>query len=196
MHRARVTTGLLAATGLLGIAFLSACNVGSYGQAQPKAPTSTAPSASASASGQAAGAPATSALSTSDLGSLGTVVTDQDGRTLYLFTNDSRNPSTTTCTGACAAKWPPAVVGQDSVKVSGIDTSLLGTLTRPDGTKQITLNGWALYRFSGDAKAGDANGEGVGGTWFAVAAQGKKVAASQNSGNDGNSNGNGYSSGY
>jgi predicted lipoprotein with Yx(FWY)xxD motif len=195
MHRARITTGLAAATGLLGIGLLAACNVGSYGQAQPGAPASTSPSASAQANGQpnGPGTAATSSLSTSDIANLGTVVTDQDGRTLYLFTNDSRDPSSSSCSGACAQKWPPAVVGQDKVRVSGIDTALLGTTTRPDGSKQITLNGSPLYRFSGDAKAGDANGENVGGTWFAVTARGDKATTqgsndSNSNSNDGNSN--------
>ncbi len=192
MHRARITTGLAAATGLLSLGLLAACNIGSYGQGQNGTPASTSPSASAQANGQGAAAATTSGLSTSDVGNLGTVVTDQDGRTLYLFTNDSRDPSSSSCSGGCAQKWPPAVVGQDRVRVSGIDTGLLGTTTRPDGSKQITLNGSPLYRFSGDAKAGDTNGENVGGTWFAVTAQGEKVTTQGS--NDSNSNdGNGGS---
>jgi predicted lipoprotein with Yx(FWY)xxD motif len=194
MHRARITTGLAVATGLLSLGLLAACNIGSYGQGQHGTPASTTPSASASAqaNGQGAAATTTSGLSTSDAGNLGTVVTDQDGRTLYLFTNDSRDPSSSSCSGGCAQKWPPAVVGQDKVRVSGIDTSLLGTTTRPDGTKQITLNGWPLYRFSGDTKAGDTNGENVGGTWFAVTAQGEKVTTQGSNGNSNDGNGSNY----
>lgn len=64
----------------------------------------------------------------------------------------------------------------------GIDSSLIGTVTRPDGTKQITLNGWPLYLFAGDSRPGELSGEGVDGTWHAVAPNGKTAAANNNGG--------------
>jgi predicted lipoprotein with Yx(FWY)xxD motif len=64
-----------------------------------------------------------------------------------------------------------------SVAVSGIDSKLLGTLARPDGTVQLTLAGWPLYRYAKDANPGDTKGQGVGGTWYASTPAGKKAAA-------------------
>jgi predicted lipoprotein with Yx(FWY)xxD motif len=51
--------------------------------------------------------------------------------------------------------------------------------TRPDGTKQMTVNCWPIYTFSGDKAPGDTNGQGVGGTWYAVSPEGKLVGASE-----------------
>ncbi|GIH96906.1 hypothetical protein ACFFMN_25245 [Planobispora siamensis] len=104
---------------------------------------------------------------------LGTVI-DAEGRTLYRFDRDK--PSVSNCDGKCAAKWPP-VTTPDQVMVEGIDESLVSTTERPDGTMQVTLGGWPLYRFSGDQIPGDAKGHGAGGTWFASAPDGRKAQA-------------------
>ncbi len=106
---------------------------------------------------------------------IGNVVTS-DGLTLYRFEKDVAKPSQSTCTGDCASKWPP-VLGDGVPAVQGIRQDLVGTVGRPDGTQQLTLNGWPLYRFAKDAKPGDVNGEGVGGTWRAIGADGKPAAA-------------------
>ncbi len=105
---------------------------------------------------------------------LGEVVTDADGFTLYRFDEDTADPSTTACEGDCATTWPP-VLTRNEIVYTGIDASLLGTLTREDGSVQVTLAGWPLYRFSGDTEAGDTNGEAVGGTWFTAAPDGTKA---------------------
>ncbi len=127
-------------------------------------------------------------------------MTDAAGRTLYRFDKDTSKPSATNCTGACAAKWPPATA-QDKVELNGVGQALVGTVARPDGTRQLTLNGWPLYRFAGDSAAGQTNGQGVGGTWFVSTPEGKKApgsgqapAPSTSQPDSGYSNG--YSSGY
>lgn len=129
------------------------------------------------------------ALSTAQSASLGTIVTDSKGRTVYLYTKDTASPSSATCSGACAQNWPP--VPANSGAVQGIDKSLVGSVTRPDGTKQMTLAGWPLYEFAGDSSAGDAKGQGVGGVWFAVTPSGAKAAGSAGSSGGGNTGGGG-----
>ena len=108
-------------------------------------------------------------VSAHTVGSLGTILVDQSGLTLYRFSPDGTGK--TTCTGACAATWPPLTVSSPQATAgSGVTASALGTIARPDGSMQVTFNGMPLYRFSGDKKAGDTAGQGVGGTWFVVPA--------------------------
>ncbi|QUQ68627.1 Secreted repeat-containing protein [Kutzneria sp. CA-103260] len=108
---------------------------------------------------------------------LGTIVTDKDGRTLYRFDKDSPKPPTTTCTGGCQTTWPPVIIQQGGkVYADGVDKSVVGTVKRPDGSTQLTIGGWPLYRFSGDHAAGATLGQGVNGTWFAIAPDGKKAS--------------------
>ncbi|MFI1936281.1 SCO0930 family lipoprotein [Streptomyces purpureus] len=120
-------------------------------------------------------------LALSDTKKLGKVVTDSEGYTLYRFDKDSASPPKTTCEGECAKAWPVAAA-TDVKAAAGMDASLLGEVTRADGSKQLTLAGWPLYRFAKDTKPGDTNGQGVGGTWFAAAPDGKKAAAGADAG--------------
>jgi predicted lipoprotein with Yx(FWY)xxD motif len=106
---------------------------------------------------------------------LGTVVTS-DGFTLYRFDKDSATPSASTCVGACATTFPP-VLGDGVPAVEGLPTDEIGTVGRPDGTQQLNLNGWPLYRFSKDAAPGDVKGDGMGGTWRAIGVDGRPAAA-------------------
>nr|WP_214406688.1 hypothetical protein [Pseudonocardia lacus] len=105
------------------------------------------------------------------------MLVDQDGRTLYRFDKDSAEPPTTTCVGDCAEKWPPFVVDRNAkLLVDGVEDSAIGLLERPDGSTQLTVGGWAVYRFSGDEAAGATEGQGVGGAWYAITPEGKKAA--------------------
>ncbi|MFI8288163.1 SCO0930 family lipoprotein [Streptomyces sp. NPDC085614] len=120
---------------------------------------------------------------------LGKVVTDSEGFTLYRFDKDSANPPRATCEGDCAKAWP--VVSAVGAKApDGVGAAELGQVVRADGTKQLTIGGWPMYRYAKDTKAGDTNGQGVGGTWFAAAPDGKKAApvadegGSEDSGSD------------
>ena len=108
---------------------------------------------------------------------LGAIVVDGSGRTLYRFDKDSASPPASNCTGACAQLWPPVLVGTQ-ISLSGVDRSLLGTIKRSDGSVQLTLHGWPLYRYAGDSAAGQINGEGLDGTWFAVHPTGAKALTS------------------
>ena len=101
---------------------------------------------------------------------LGTVVKDEQGRTLYAFAPDSATASK--CNDACAQTWPPVTTQGQPTTGPGIDASKVGTLTRADGSKQVVYNGHPLYRFSGDSKSGDVNGQGVGGVWHVMTPSG------------------------
>jgi predicted lipoprotein with Yx(FWY)xxD motif len=106
---------------------------------------------------------------------LGKILTDSEGFTLYRFDKDTPNPPKSTCEGDCAKTWPVVSAG-DAKAAAGTEASLLGEITRADGTKQLTVDGWPMYRYVKDTAPGDATGQGVGGTWFASAPDGKKAA--------------------
>jgi predicted lipoprotein with Yx(FWY)xxD motif len=128
--------------------------------------------------------------------SLGTIVVDARGRTLYMFMKDKHNRST--CSGACAANWPPLVTGAKPTAGAGAKASLLGTTRRSDGHLQATYNGHPLYRFLLDGKAGQTNGEGIsafGGRWYAVSPSGTKVMPSASPGGGYGGGGGGYGGG-
>jgi predicted lipoprotein with Yx(FWY)xxD motif len=102
-----------------------------------------------------------------------------NGRTLYLFQADKNG--TSACTGACAAAWPPVTVTGAPQAGSGVSQSLLGTITRADGTMQLTYDGHPLYYFTADAAGGTAHGQGVkafGAEWYVVSAAGSKIDTS------------------
>ncbi|MDO0924627.1 SCO0930 family lipoprotein [Streptomyces sp. TG1A-8] len=108
---------------------------------------------------------------------LGKVLTDGSGLTLYRFDKDTARPPKSNCAGDCATTWPP-VPADDATAGAGVDEALLGEVTRADGSKQLTVAGWPAYRYAKDAASGDVNGQGVGGTWFALAPTGKKAKRS------------------
>ncbi|QGV77399.1 SCO0930 family lipoprotein [Streptomyces ficellus] len=129
----------------------------------------------AGSGGQAAAAKPAGQLAVWDSKELGKVVTDSEGLTLYRFDKDTPNPPKSNCEGDCAKAWP--VVAADGAKPpAGVDASLMGEVTRADGTKQLTIDGWPMYRYAKDTKPGETKGQGVGGTWFAAAPDGKKAA--------------------
>jgi predicted lipoprotein with Yx(FWY)xxD motif len=123
-------------------------------------------------------------------GGLGTILVDSKGRTLYLFKHDSGNKSR--CLGECAVDWPPLRASGKPTAGGGARASMLRTTKRSDGKPQVTYNGHPLYRFQGDRKPGDTNGQGLnafGGLWWVVSASGKQVTA----GGSTSGGGNGYS---
>lgn len=111
--------------------------------------------------------------------SLGTVLTDGRGITVYLFEKDTGTVSS--CYGACASAWPPltAAAGQLTVG-AGANQALLGTTRRTDGKTQLTYAGHPLYYFAGDSKPGDTTGQGLqnfGGGWDVLTPAGQKLEA-------------------
>jgi len=154
----RISRLLVAATLLLGAA---ACSDDE--QAAPVATDTTTPSSVGQVDGATVIVSATIA---------GDVVTTAAGMTLYLFTPDTA--TTSACTGACATTWPPFT--GPAVGGAGLDATQFGTITRDDGSTQVTYFGHPLYLYAGDAQPGDANGHGSGGNWFALTAAGEQPA--------------------
>ncbi|GAB2987679.1 hypothetical protein [Saccharothrix stipae] len=164
---------------VLGITLLGACGTTTQngaarpvGQEQASGPVAGEP---AKAGGEIA-PPEESVLTTAVVPGLGTVLTDGEGLTLYRFDRDTANPSTSTCDGGCAEKWPPVLATSGDVRLRGVDRALVATLDRADGTRQVTVAGWPVYRFAEDTAPGQAKGQGVGGTWFVAAPDGRKAA--------------------
>jgi predicted lipoprotein with Yx(FWY)xxD motif len=131
----------------------------------------SSPSSTKAKSGLTDSKSASVSVSTARRGSLGLVLIDQSGMTLYRYSPDGTG--TPTCTGACAAEWPPLTLPAGTTHVAaggGVSASSLGTIARPGGTLQVTYKKMPLYRFAGDTKPGDTKGQGVAGTWFVVPA--------------------------
>jgi predicted lipoprotein with Yx(FWY)xxD motif len=113
------------------------------------------------------------------------VLVNQGGRTLYHLTSEKSKKFV--CTGGCATVWPPLTVPKGSKPVAGqgITKSKLGTIKRPDGRIHVTYAGLTLYRYSGDSKAGQANGEGIQNVWYAISPSGALVKKASSSGGGG-----------
>lgn len=114
--------------------------------------------------------------------SLGKILVDSAGRTLYLFEADKSSRST--CKGGCAQAWPPVVVkGKAEPKAGpGARSERLGTSKREGGDRQLTYNGHPLYLYAGDEKAGDTNGQALdqfGAEWFVLDPSGKKITSGE-----------------
>ena len=107
----------------------------------------------------------------------GEFLADGNGRALYMFTADEQG-KTSKCTGPCLSAWPPLQADGD-VQVSGpaLEEAKLGTITRDDGTRQVTYAGWPLYYYTQDS-GGAVNGQDVrsfGGEWYLVSPAGEMV---------------------
>jgi predicted lipoprotein with Yx(FWY)xxD motif len=122
---------------------------------------------------------------------LGAYLTGPNGMTLYILTSDT--PDTSTCSGTCATNWPPLTVAAGTT-VTGPSsaTQMFGTITRSDGTIQVTYNHMPLYYFAGDSKAGDTNGQGQNNVWFVAPLSGSLSSAAPASGPAGGGNSSGY----
>jgi predicted lipoprotein with Yx(FWY)xxD motif len=168
MTRSRLTASL-AGAAVLGLTALSvaACGGGSSSGASASTtpPTPTKNTSARSATVHVAKT------------RLGRILVDSQGRTLYLFRKDSGKKSS--CVGTCATFWPPLQVGGKPAAGSGAHASMVATITRSGGKRQVTYNGHPLYRFAKDKKPGDTKGEGLtafGARWFAVSPAGKQVS--------------------
>jgi predicted lipoprotein with Yx(FWY)xxD motif len=142
---------------------------GGTGDAASSAPAASQSSDMGGDTGTASGA----VLGTAD-SSLGTIVVDGKGMTVYQFDNDTQGTATSACTGACLTTWPPVTTDSASPEVKGV-TGTVATIDTPDGKKQVTLNGWPLYYYAGDSKPGDTNGQDVGGIWWVLSPAGDKI---------------------
>jgi predicted lipoprotein with Yx(FWY)xxD motif len=183
----------LAVTGggvLCAVLLATACgSVGSTGATVTTTPTRVSSASQRAAASQPAAVshPATvshpaaatgSTVITTASSSAGTFLTTSSGRAVYLWTMDSAG--TSACTAACAGTWPPVIANGTVTAAGSVKASELGTITRSDGTKQVTYDGHPLYNFSGDSGPGIANGQGsdgFGAKWWLVAPTGTDVTA-------------------
>jgi predicted lipoprotein with Yx(FWY)xxD motif/plastocyanin len=165
---------LTTATRIAGLAAVAAILVAacSSGSAATATPSTAAGPPSPTASAAASGAASTYTVAVANDATLGMYLTGEGGKTLYLLTTDQSG--TSTCTGACATAWPPFTLapGETVTGGSGV-TGTFATLTRDDGSMQVTYDGVPLYYFAADTAAGDTNGQGVKGVWFVVTPDGK-----------------------
>jgi predicted lipoprotein with Yx(FWY)xxD motif len=158
MRKALAGAALLVALALV----LAAC-----GGNDDEGSGAAAPAEPATTAAQAAGGMTVAVAS----GTLGDILVDGEGRTLYAFTKDQGDQSA--CSGQCADNWP-ALTGTATAG-TGVQASMLSASMQADGDNQVTYDGKPLYYFAGDAKPGDVNGQGVGDVWFALTANGELV---------------------
>lgn len=173
------------ATGLL---VLAACGGNSPYGSSGGSPGRSSPGAT---SQQSSGASSVIKVAQTDLGR---VLATAGGRVVYLLTSDTSD--TTTCTGGCLKTWPPVTVS-GTPRAAGV-AAAMGSLSRRDGTKQLTIAGHPAYTYAGDTSPGQTNGEGItsfGGTWWALSPAGTAVTGSAGGGGSPTSGGNGSPSG-
>jgi predicted lipoprotein with Yx(FWY)xxD motif len=176
---------------LLAIAGAAAC--GTSAPAEPPAPDAAAAAAAPEGHGGGHGghgsaghgsgghgspvvpAPTLYAVQT---GPLGIILTDGSGHLIYRSDADSATPPTSTCTDACAQTWIPVTAPPDQeLDLAGVKEELVGRLQRPDGSSQLTLAGWPLYRNrDDDGSLATAGQNGADGRWFVVTPRGEKAA--------------------
>jgi predicted lipoprotein with Yx(FWY)xxD motif len=143
-------------------------------------------SSPAASTGTTTSAPPTSTASSAVLSTastpLGTILVDHQGKTVYLFASDS--PGHSTCNGSCLTYWPiVAAPSPVPASVPGV-TAKLGSITRPDGTRQLTVNGWPVYTYAADTAPGMTSGQGTngsGGLWWVISASGTAMKSTAGS---------------
>ncbi len=184
-----VGASIAAAFVLTGCAPVGLDNASDYG-AQPAAnavdvtatPTPGAEPADDAAEGDEAEAPelsedeVTSELNAAKVKRMGETVQNEDGFVLYRFDGDKVKPEVVSeCNDDCAKVWPPAVINKgEKPKLKGVDAESVGTVTRKDGTLQLTIDNWPVYTYIGDKKPGQWKGQNVGKKWFVITPDGKK----------------------
>jgi predicted lipoprotein with Yx(FWY)xxD motif len=184
----RQSLGLIAAFGALAVGCGSSSSSSS----------STAASSSSSSSTPSSTATSSAALSTRKLSGVGLVLVNGQGRTLYVFAPDSGKK--VTCTGACAAVWPPLMVasGQKPSVSGGVNASLVSSDPNPSGGQVATYAGWPLYTYTADPGPGTDRGQGInssGGRWHVIAPSGTVVTGKSSSGGGRYSGGGAYGGG-
>jgi predicted lipoprotein with Yx(FWY)xxD motif len=176
----------IAAAALLALAGCGSSSKTTTSSAAAAGATSSSPAGGAYSKGASAAKPTTAASATAASGGvviatkhdkLGTILAAGPKKlTVYLFEKDTGPAST--CSGPCAAAWPPVTTSAAATASGSAQTADLGTITRSDGTRQVTYKGHPLYFFAKDGDAGDAYGEGVkafGASWYVLKPSGEKV---------------------
>ncbi|WP_222869820.1 COG4315 family predicted lipoprotein [Actinomadura decatromicini] len=184
--RRRRIVGVPLAAAALAAALLEVAGCGDGdSSATNQAATATVQSPAPSQTGAATG----ETIKTATVGNLGQILVDGEGRTVYLFEKDTGTAST--CSGSCAAVWPPVATSGKPQAGPGADATKLGTTRRGDGSAQVTYGGHPIYYYAPDGTSpGSAKGQGLnqfGAKWYVLSASGNKVQST-----GGGSNGGGY----
>lgn len=101
--------------------------------------------------------------------------------TVYMFEADHQGAGTSACYGACASAWPPVLTTGSPKAEGGASAAKLGTITRSDGTKQVTYAGWPLYYYTADSAESEINGQGInssGALWYVLSPSGQVIKKS------------------
>jgi len=178
---------LAAAAGVISLGLLAAA-CGSSASSSPGAGSSSPAATPASSSSSSAAASGSVQIKTAST-SLGTILTNTGGFTLYWFAKDTS--TTSNCSGSCAVYWPP-VIGTPSAASGVTLTGTLGTIKRSDGSMQATYDGHPLYTYKGDTSPGMTSGNNLnvsGGLWYAVKASGSNAPSSPSSSSGGGGGG-------
>ena len=164
--------GIAAVVGMA--LFVAACGSSNSSSSSSSSPAATA----ASSSSTPASSTSTTVAVGTTKGSMGTYLTGASGRAVYMWVADGSGKSS--CAGECAKAWPP-VIATSTPSVSGRALAAdLGTITRSDGTTQVTYKGHPLYYFVGDPGSGTTKGQGnngFGAKWWLVAPSGAGITA-------------------
>ena len=176
----RSNAGILGVTGIVALAIAGCGGGGSTSSSSAasattaSAPAAATTTATTAASGATAGI-ATVSVAKSSLGSI--LVAGPKQRTVYLFAADKGPMSM--CSGACAEVWPPVITTASPKAAGGANTADLGTITRSDGTKQVTYKGHPLYYYVGDGTSGgETSGQAIssfGAPWYVLTPSGSEV---------------------
>ena len=166
---------------ILGVVFILAMIMTACTPVATEAPTLVAePTSAPTEAATEASDTGAATVNVSESTTYGPILVSGEGMSLYLFMADTQNSGTSTCgdDDGCATEWPPLLTVGDPVAGDGVDSTLLGTITREDGSVQVTYNGWPLYFFAADTVAGDTNGQGIdefGGLWYLVNPAGEAI---------------------
>lgn len=165
-----------ASIAAIGSALLLSASTVAYAAGGSHSPASVANAASSSASDSSSVTVSTKSTP------LGKILVNSKGHTLYLFQSDKKDKST--CNGDCAKAWPPLKANGKTIAKGGVNSKLLSTITRSDGSKQVAYKGHPLYTFADDTKAGQTNGQGIdafGAKWYVLGTDGKQITKQSSS---------------
>jgi predicted lipoprotein with Yx(FWY)xxD motif len=169
MRTAVVGAALLALTGCSGGGGDDATDASEGGDVAAEETTAPDETPTQDESAEGAGGVAVELAPTS----LGEVLVDGEGMTLYMFDPDQQRDST--CYEQCATAWPPLVAEGEPTLGEGLDDSMVGSVERTDGSMQVTYNNWPLYLWQNDAAPGDVTGQAVNDDWWVLGADGEPI---------------------
>ena len=178
LHHERTFRPARLGTLLAGAALLlAACsNAGGATTAPTTAATQSGATSMATEGAGASGGAEAYEVDVAQDATLGQYLTGEDGKSLYMFTPDTKTASN--CNGDCAASWPPFTLDAgETVKGGAGVTGAFTTIARQDGSMQVTYAGHPLYYYSGDQAAGDTTGQTLFDKWYLVKPDGTAVSA-------------------